>query len=261
MKISLSKKSTSILDVFIKDVSQIKSGIISLYIYLGKDNSEKIAELPYERDELYYSFDLSRREPKSIGDFDYYVEVSDGSSSEESRKAKIMRGVPHHIAGAVKKIQNDFRIVAKTHNGSRIYMFKKMPGDEKCTECWDEDLMASNNSNCPICGGTGFVKYYSKPYKSYGSAINFVNEKYGTQDQGKTMEDTTVRMSAIADFVLTTDDMVYYEKTGDIYRVKARTLSELQTIPTLQMLIMDLMPSDAPESEIVYNYIKELKRK
>jgi hypothetical protein len=206
--------------------------------------------MDYDNRKLDYEFNLSRKEPKSVADFDYFAEVTSGENSERSRKAKLFGGAPHHISGAVKKIQNDFRVVAKTHNGSIVYMFKRIPGEARCPECWDEDLMSSNNSNCPVCGGKGFMSYYSTPYKTYGSAINFANEKYGTQDQGKTMENTSVTMSAVADFVLTTDDMVYYDKTGDWYRVKARTISELQTVPVLQNLIMDLMPSDSPEVEI-----------
>ncbi len=222
---------------------------------IDRKNASPVASLPYQDDILYYTFDLSRAEPKSTGDFDYYVEVSDGSLKDQSRKAKVFNGVAHHIAGAVKKIKSDFKLVAKTHNGSIIYMFKRMPSGQKCSLCWDEDLMASNNSSCPECGGKGFMSYYSQPFKSYGSAINFVNEKYGTQDQGKTMENTSVTMSALADFILTTDDMVYYERTGDWYRIKARTISELQSVPTLQMFVMDLMPSGAPETEAAYKLI------
>ncbi len=255
MKISLSKKSTSVLDVFIKQPSKIKSGTIKLFMVINNKEASEAASMEYDNTVFYYSFNLSRKEPKSVGDFQYYVEVSDGENIEVSRKARAFKGAPHHIAGAVKKIQSDFRIVAKTHNGSIIYMFKRIPGEQKCSECWDNDLMASNNSNCPICGGKGYMSYYSYPYKTYGSAIVFANEKYGTQDQGKTMENTAVTMSSVADFVLTTDDMVFYEKTGDWYRVKARTVSELQTIPTLQTLVMDLMPSEAPETEIAYKII------
>ncbi len=256
MKISISKHSTSIIKVFIKEPASIESGTISLYMVIDRKNAALVGSMPYDKKTLYYEFDLSRKEPKNIGDFDYYVEVSsDHGGKELSKKAKLFKGAPHHISGAVKKIQSDFIRVAKTHNGSPIYMFKRMPGESRCPECWDEDLMASNNSSCPVCGGKGFMSYYSNPYKSWGSAINFTNEKYGTQDQGKTMESTVVNMSAVADFVLTTDDMVYYEKTGDWYRVKARTISELQTIPTLQMLVMDLMPSNAPETEAAYKLI------
>lgn len=256
MKITLSKKSTSIIDVFIKDPSvSIKTGKITLFMIIDRKNASAVASLPYKDDILYYSFDLSNKDIKNIGDFDYYVEVTSSTASDKSKKAKIFNGVPPHIAGAIKKIKSDFRTVAKTHNGGLIYMFKRMPSEQKCTVCWDEDLMASNNSSCEECGGKGFLSYYSQPYKTYGSAINFQNEKYGTQDQGKTMESTTVTMSALADFVLTTDDMVYYDNTGDWYRVKARTVSELQSVPTLQLLVMDLMPSGAPETEAAYKLI------
>jgi len=256
MKILLSKHSTSIIKVFIKETSFIDSGTINLYMIIDRNNSNKVASLSYNKKTMYYEFDLSRVEPKNLSDFDYKIKVvSEDGQEDETKKVRLLKGAPHHISGAVKKIQSDFKLVAKTHNGSIIYMFKRIPGEEKCSECWDNDLLASNNSSCPVCGGKGFMSYYSNPYKSYGSAINFVNEKYGTQDQGKTMENTSVTMSAVADFVLTTDDMIYYEKTGDWYRVKARTVSELQTIPTLQMLIMDLMPSNAPETEIAYKLI------
>lgn len=256
MKISISKSSTSILDVFIKEQpAKIKEGTIDLYTVIDRKNRSLVASMEYHENVLYYKFDMSRKEAKNVGDFDYIVEVHNKDEKEVSRKAKLFNGAAHHIAGAVKKIKSDFRIVAKTHNGSVIYMFKRMPSDQKCETCWDDDLMSSNDSSCPECGGKGFITYYASPYKTFGSAINFTNEKYGTQDQGKTMENTSVTMSALADFVLTTDDMVYYKKTGDWYRVKARTISELQSVPTLQMLVMDLMPSGAPETEAAYKLI------
>ena len=256
MKISLSKRSTSILEVFMKQTpSKIKSGIVNLHMVIDRKNSSVVASLPYILETLYYEFNLSNKESKNLGDFDYFIEIISDDEKEISKKAKIFNGVPRHIAGAVKKIKSDFRTVAKTHNGSLVYMFKRMPGEQRCEKCWDEDLMSSNNSSCETCGGKGFMTYYSNPYKTYGSAINFQNEKYGTQDQGKTMENTAVTMSALADFVLTTDDMVYYDRTGDWYRVKARTVSELQSVPTLQMLVMDLMPSGAPETETAYKLI------
>lgn len=256
MKISIDKLSTSILTVFIKSTDgKVKSGKISLFLYVDRKNKQLVADLPYDDRTLVYEFDMSRMEPKSVGDFSYVAEISDDISTEVSRNTKIYKGAPHHISGAVKKIQSDFKLVAKTHNGSVIYMFKKIPGTQKCDTCWDEDLMASNNSSCEICGGTGKMSYYANPYKSYGAAIQFAGEKYGTQDAGRVMESTVVQMSAPAEFALTTDDMVYYERTGDWYRVKTRTISELQTVPTLQMLVMDLMPSGAPETETAYKLI------
>jgi len=256
MKIKIDKLSTSTIRVFIKSIDTImETGTITLRLSISKKEDSFVVELPYERTKIVYDFDLSKEAPKNPGDFKYLVTVSDGNTDETSRPTIVGSGAPHHISGAVKKIQHDFRRVAKQYNGSVIYMFKKIPTGGNCTDCWDEDLMGSNNSNCKTCGGTGKVTYYSQPFKSYGDAVKFTNEKYGTQDSGKVMENTAVQMSAVADFVLTTDDMVYYDNTGDWYRVKARTVSELQSFPVLQMLIMDLMPSGAPETETAYKLI------
>jgi len=262
MKASLEKNSTSIIDAFIKEPSKIDSGTIRLKLVQDKKNSYIVSELPYRKNIMHYEFNMSRKEPKSIGDFDYILEVvGDNGDTEETRKMKLFRGAPHHISGAVKKIRNDFRVVAKTHNGSIVYLFKRLPSDEHCPSCWDNDLMASSNTSCSVCGGTGFIRIYSKPYKTYGSSVNFTNEKYGTQDQGKTMEDTSVVLSTVADFVLTTDDILFYAKTGDFYRVKARTISELQTYPVLQRLILDLMPSDSPEVETAKKILEQETKK
>jgi len=258
MNAYLEKSSTSIIDAFIREPSKIDSGTIRLKLVQDKRNNYSVSELPYRKNIMHYEFDLSRREPKSIGDFDYILEVEDRNGNiEETKRMKLFRGAPHHISGAVKKIRNDFRIVAKTHNGSVVYLFKRLPSDEHCKLCWDNDLMASNNTSCSACGGTGFIRIYSKPYKTYGSSIDFTNEKYGTQDQGKTMEDTSVILSTIADFVLTTDDMLFYAKTGDFYRVKARTVSELQSYPVLQKFVLDLMPSDSPEAETARKILEQ----
>ena len=257
MKVKIDKLSTSILRVIIisMDSSSIDIGNISISLSSTKKESTLVSSIPYEKAQLVYEFDLSEHSIKNPGDFSYVIMIADTTTNESSKPTKIASGAPFYISGAIKKIQNDFRIVAKQYNGSIIYLFKKIVGDAVCLECWDSDLMGSSNSNCTTCGGTGKMTYYSNPYKTYGDAIKFSDEKFGTQDSGKVMENTMVQMATIADFILTTDDMVYYENSGDWYRIKTRTVSELKSYPVLQKFIMDIMPSGAPETEIAYKLI------
>jgi hypothetical protein len=252
IKANITKDGSSVINVLISKIDTIiDEGTIRLLMVVDRKNATVVGEQPYNKMDYAYTFDLSDNAPYNIGDYDYKVEVesADGSKKEESRTLRLFGGAPTHIRGAIKKVRNDFKIVSKKYNGSVVYLFKRIPGQEKCPVCWDEDLQSSNNSNCPECGGTGFVTYYANPYKTYAGPMHWDNETFSTEDAGKVMQNPTVQVSTIADFVLMENDLIYYVKTGDWLRVKARTVSELQTYPVLQTFIAATMPSDSPEVE------------
>ncbi len=253
MKVKLSKVSTTILKAIVSDVdSRIDNGEISLILFLKKDNTEEILTLPYKNTKLEYIFDMSKKFPRNIGDFDYKIIVKNENISDETRKLKLFGSLPPHLSGAVKKIQHDFDIVSRKYNGSIAYMFKKLPSDEKCPECWDDDLDASNNSNCGTCGGTGKLRSFTEPFKTVCGPIKWQQESYSLDNPGKALANPSVSISSIADIVMTTDDIIYYVATGEFYRVLNRTVSEMQTFPVLQTLVANLIPSNYPDAEICY---------
>ncbi len=259
MRVSVLKHSTSKLTVLIRSVDQsIASGVIYLKLFIGKDNTETIHKLNYSRFELVYDFNMSKKLPRSILDMDYVVEVSDGTTKDETRKISVGRGLPRHLSGVSKKIKRDFTLKAKHYNGSKAYFFKKLPSEETCSECWDRDLEASNNSNCRRCGGSGYMRYFANPYLTYCGPVKWSNEGHQVQSAGKEMVSTTVSIPALADFVMTTDDIIYHVQTGDFYRVTFRTSSELQSNSILQTLIANVVPTGYPDVEICSAILKKL---
>jgi hypothetical protein len=261
MRVSLKKESTNLLVAYITDVSpQIESGIVKLFLFLKKGNEEIVSELPFFKDTVEYIFDLSEHFPRNISDFDYKIIISNEDFSEETRRLKLFGNAPFYLSGVIKKVRYDFDITSRRFNGGYGYFFKKLPGEEKCPECWDKDLEGSNNSNCTVCGGSGKMRTYTKPVKVVCGPIKWQQESYSLDSPGKTLATPSVSISAIADVVLTTDDVIFYEKTGEFYRVISRSVSEIQTFPVLQTLIANLLPSNSSEAGICYKKLKEVKK-
>lgn len=256
MKASILKHTTSELTVLVQDVnSKIESGSIILKLFIGKNNSETIHKLAYSKVDLVYTFDMSKKLPRSLMDMIYIIEIFDETNKDVSKKISISKKMPPHLSGPLKKIKHDFLITAKNYNGSKAYFFKKLPGEKVCEACWDKDLKASNNSNCKTCGGSGYIRYFANPYLTYCGPVKWANEAHRTQSSGKELASTTVTISALADFIMNTDDMIYYVKTGDFYRVISRTVSEIQASPVLQALVSNLVPSNYPDAEICANIL------
>jgi hypothetical protein len=259
IKARINKDGSSILRVFIDRIDEpIENGVIELYLVDPKKEKTLIAKQPYEKLTLVYDFDMADNSPYNIGDYNYSVIIKDETSVSESKPMKLFGGAPMHIRGAIKKIRYDFQIVAKQYNGSKAYLFKRIPGQEKCPACWDEDLQSSSNSNCLVCGGTGFISYYSKPYKTYAGPLHFANEAFSTEDAGKVLQSPLIRISMLADFILMENDIIFYEKTRDWLRVKDRTISELQTYPVLQSFTAAVMPSGSPEIEVAKKQLERM---
>ncbi len=251
MKVKALKRSTDIIRIIISTPPlNIKDGTITLNLYLSKNDKEKLISLPYSNLTVSYDFNFSKILPRNISDFEYNIVVSDDNSTEETRKVRLFPSLPHHLSGAIKKIQHDFSIISRKYNGSEALFFKKIPGEDNCTECWDNDLQSSNNSNCPVCGGTGKMRYFSNPYKTICGPIKWQQETYSIDNPGKALASTSVMISSLPDLMLTTDDVIFYKKTGEFFRVVSRTVSELQTMPSLQNFVANLIPSDYPDAEI-----------
>lgn len=258
MRAKLTKISTNILRAIVSDVDpSIKDGTIELILFLKKGNEEVVSTLNYSFDKLDYEFDMSKKFPRNIVDFDYKIIVKNDSKQEETRRLKLYGNLPKHLSGAAKKIRNDFDIVSRNYNGSVAYFFKKLPGNERCPICWDEDLQSSNNSNCPSCNGTGKVRYFSSPFKTVCGPIKWQNEAFTIDNPGKVLASPTVSISALADLVLTTDDIIYYKATSEFYRVISRTPSELQGYAVLQTLVANLLPSNYTDAEICLKKLEE----
>ena len=260
MKVKASKISTDVIRVFVNEQPlRIVEGTITLYLYLSRTNQEEVLSMPYGRGVVVYDFNLSKKYPRNIADLKYSVGVKDEDSEHKTGRVSIFSGLPHHLSGVKKKIESDFRIVAKGYNGSTAWFFKKLPDDGHCPVCWDKDLGGSNNSSCEACGGTGKQRYFTRPYKTICGPIVWADEKFTISVPGKKLQSTLVVIMAIADLLLTTDDIIFYEGTGEFYRVYSRTTSDVMTVPVLQKLVSSLLPSDYVDARVCQNLLKDNK--
>lgn len=261
MKVKASKISTDVIRIFVNEQPlSIKEGTITLYLYLSRNDQEETLSAPYSKDRVVYDFNFGKKHPRNIGDLKYSVGVKDGDVEEKTRRVSIFGGLPHHLNGLKKKIESDFRIVARGYNGSRAWFFKKLPGEEQCNECWDKDLGGSNNSSCKVCGGTGRMRYFARPYKTICGPIVWSDEKFVVDDPGKELQSTLVKITSVADLLLVTDDILYYESTGEFYRVTSRTVSAVQSTPVLQTMISSLLPSDYSDARLCRKLLDEETR-
>ena len=158
------------------------------------------------------------------------------------------------MPGHAKSIIKDFIVVAKNLNGSKIEIFKRLNSKDKCEVCWDEDMLSSNDSNCPNCDGLGEVIAYSHPYKTYGGAIQSTSNSIIQQQEGMTVDYGADTMPLPALVVLETGDVFLYHSTGVWYYVDVSiNIASLSGFNTLQTVSIHSLPSHAPEVEFLSN--------
>lgn len=251
MKISILKVSSSKLKITINS-SQFSGtkGTVKLSQYFGKDNFIFLSEELFVEGQLEYAFNLSNSLPRDISECRYVIEISTDKVVESSKPTKVKFSSSWQISGMAKKIRYDFYIASKNLNGGRAYIFKKLFSDIKCLECWDSDLESSNDSNCPSCGGSGVTIAYSKPLKVYAGPLLYAGTTFDTGAAGKELVDRSARVTVDSDLYMSSDDVIYYVKTGEYYRVDSSTPSLLQSELVTQQLVVQLLPSNSFQSEI-----------
>ena len=251
MRVKLFKISTNIIRLIITDVSPpIENGTLKLFLFIDRQNQEFLESCSYNIRQVDYQFDFSKKLPRNIGDLTFKVVIEGVDRFDEARKVEYQGKPPRHLSGIIKKVRYDFRIVSKHYNGSEAYFFKKINGDEKCPDCWDEDLMASNNTACKTCGGTGHIKRFTNPFKTICSHLRSANDGYFTDMGGKELNSYSAMVSSVADLILTSDDILYYVNTSEFYRVVSVTLSNIKSYPVLQGLNINILPSNSPDARV-----------
>jgi hypothetical protein len=243
--------SSSVVEVFLDKRPTLEEGKISLLLFSKTGSgSTQILSQDYSKDVLSFIFDISEVRPLYVSRYNLAIEIkdNDGISIEEVKLRDTKGKIDALITGAVKKVIHDFIVVAKNINGSKVFLFKKMSSGERCQQCWDYDLDSSTNSDCPTCGGTGQLFRYSKPYITYGGALQSSSISRQHAQEGMIADYGETKLSLPALVELRTDDIVYYQILGLWFIVNSNlTISGLKSIDTLQTILMNELPSHSPQ--------------
>jgi len=247
-------ESASILTVYLANTIPLDECTLDLYLLLPKKNETRMLSLPYDPRILVYTFDISEMRPSILNYYDFGVKITDSQGNEiENYPIKIKKGTRTRLLpGHAKSIIKDFIVVAKNLNGSKIEIFKRLNSKEKCEICWDEDMLSSNDSNCPNCDGLGEVITYSYAHKTYAGAVQSTSNSILQQQEGMTSNYSLDTIPLPALVVLDTGDIIFYHSTGVWYYIDTSVnIASLGGFSTLQTVAVHTLPSHAPEVEFL----------
>jgi len=232
---------------------------IKILASFDKKDFKEITILPYSNSLLVYDVDVSRMSAPDIYDAMYKLEFL----SENNDIVDKTRAIPVFVKntainrGIIKIIQNDF-LVASRQNGGKAYFIKVRKDKSHCSLCWDEDLKSSDNSNCQQCGGSGYMKTYFQPIKTIiGPVKNVAGSGKSTDEVGKIDNNSTISFTALFDYPLATDDIVFTPMNGSVLRVTSSVVSETQGNEILQGISAQILPSDSSEVEIIHSMLEK----
>lgn len=239
--------------IFLRVLPEGTPSKIKILSTFDKKDFKELEVLDYIEDSLLYDVVLTNNTESGIYNsylklvfIDEYGKEIDSSNETETfvKSNAINRGI-------IKTIQNDFK-VACILNGGKAYFMKTKKDKEKCPSCWDFDLRSSNNSNCPECGGSGYVITYFRPYKTtIGTIANALGEEKQTGEVGKIDTNSVSSFTSLADYLLSTDDIVFSITYGNVYRVISTSVSDTQGNQVLQRVSCQQIPSESKEAEAI----------
>ena len=241
-------------DGITSDVSKVEIRAV-----FKKTEHSKIGEFDVSEDQVIYDAILTKSNVGNVYEAGIVLATidKDGNEIEVSRITNSVMKTTRESRGTSKLIRNDFRVASKM-NGGRAYLIKVKKEGAECTSCWDYDLLSSNNSNCPVCGGTGNMKYFYKPFKTnIGPIANISGESKSTDEAGKISDNIPMKFTSLADFPLTTDDYVYSVRYGAVLRVISTEISETQGVSILQSVSVNEIPTELQEAEQVHQILED----
>jgi len=164
--------------------------------------------------------------------------------------------------GIAKQQRYEFLIKAKRINGNKLLIFKKIKSKEHCPSCWDDDLQSSNNTNCPVCGGTGYIDKYSIPFFTWGGPyINQATAYPKGIEDGKDMYNPQYGASAnitiLPDIPIDIGDLIYVVDNGELDRVTNITNTFFSNILLSQSAVIVPLPAESREYKAVESDLKE----
>jgi len=251
MRVIVRKHSESSLTV---ELTYTEKSLIAKYITLeffsDKKHSTLINKKDFDPRKTFYTFlnnDTILVEQMEALNFIVCLYDENDNKIEESRPFCYTGNIRPRLQGVVNRVIQDFNVVAKNYNGSKAFVYKKLPGRVKCKECWDEDLESSTNTQCKSCGGSGYEQLYAYPIKMFFGPIQAQKGADQLLDEGRIDEIPSMSVTTTADISLWTGDIFFYELTGDWFIILQVTASSIMEAGTLQTIFCNYIPSNAPE--------------
>lgn len=234
------------------EIRRIDKGKITLLQVMGKKLVSPVMTIDFNPREVFHTFVVDDNRIFDVYSYEYVAQVEYEDETILVDVKPLYRVPTAKIRGMAKKVKRDFQIVAKRFNGSGVRVFKKMKLQQKCEECWDEDLESSSNSSCEACGGLGRVAYYSNPIETFAGAVGSTGDALTMSNVGQVSLSGSSRIAMLQDITLFTDDIFFYKTTGKWFIVNSVvSQATLQNIPTLQTLLISELPTGSSQISVV----------
>ena len=256
---------------------QINTDSIALYVFKEKFEYDKICIYQKENSDwfelqcfqadkdkvIYEVSDINKFILDDIGNIDFKISFFKNENIVKDLIIPISNSTNQPWQkGIVKVKKHEFFIKAKKINGNRLLIFKKLDDKEHCPNCWDNDLRASNNSNCPICGGTGFIERYSEPFFTWGGP--YMNQPAsppkGTEDGYDLYNPnfgSTATITTLSDVPVDMYDLVYVINSGELNIVKRINQTFFANLMITQNLLIASLPSESKEYKAIVSKLEQ----
>jgi hypothetical protein len=142
-------------------------------------------------------------------------------------------------------IERNYERYLNAQEGNEFYLLKKSKLSEYCA-CFDDVRMESQDPNCEICGGTGYVGSFFSPVEIKLAVINaHSNEALIKELFGEITVDTTaVRAWATGKYKISTEDILVSKYTNEAFEVDQVSYSMRLTYMVRQSIVMKKLEQD-----------------
>jgi hypothetical protein len=214
---------------------------------------KKISEFPYQKDKISFTIKGLKNFIIEIDEGLYKVELVLNGAIVNSIVSPTMNTISVSWKRGIAKLKrHEFFIKAKKINGNKLLIFKKLGNREHCPQCWDEDLKSSNNTNCPLCGGTGYIEKYSQPFFTWGgpymtqpSSVPLGNPE--GKDKFNPNYGSMSSITLLPDIPINQFDLIYIIEAGELNIVKNITQTFFNNIIISQNATIASIPSTGRE--------------
>jgi len=166
----------------------------------------------------------------------------------------------------VKVKIHEFLIKAKKINGNKLLIFKNLLTRDHCPECWDNDLKSSNNTRCPLCGGTGYIDKYSKPFFTWGGP--YMNQPAAPprgRIDGFAINDTQfgadAAISLLPNIPINPRDLIYVVGDDELGIIESISQTYFNNLLISQNAEIAILTAESREYKAIKNtLIKELEK-
>jgi len=235
----------------------------------GKKNEWLLlTEYDYIPDKISYSYsdfnNLVNIDPTQIT-FKVVFKYNDNIVKEIELQTANMVSQPWQ-RGIIKLKTHEFLIKAKKINGNKLLIFKNLFTKDYCPKCWDNDLKSSNNTNCPLCGGTGYIDKFSQPFFTWGGP--YMNQpaapprgKVDGFDLNNTQFGAGSTITLLPDIPINPRDLIYVVGNDELGIAESITQTYFSNLLISQNVEMATLSAESREYKAIKNtLIKELEK-